>query len=337
MPFAVVITTIQSPTPGVRAIAEGLTAVGGELILVGDRKTPSDFGTEGSIAISIEEQSELPFATARAVPENSYARKMVGYLMAIQRGHEWIRETDDDNQPYESFFDPVPQSITARVAWGSRWVNPYAWFTDRFVWPRGYPLDEVHNEFQRAKEFTEVAAPFILQGLADGDPDVDAVFRLTTPDLEPITFRRDEPLAIPKTSWAPFNSQATTWPKVLFPLLYLPATCSFRMTDIWRSFIAQRVMRDHGGTVVFTAATVHQDRNAHDLMRDFSDEIEGYLGYHEFVRALDELTGLASISLSLGLRRAYERLVAANFFQETELHILDAWLSDMKNLGVDTP
>lgn len=330
MSLAVVITTIQSLTSGVRAIADGVAAVGGELILVGDRKTPEDFAAAGSIALSLDDQRALPFATARVVPENSYTRKMVGYLVAMERGHEWIRETDDDNSPYGAFFDDVPTSITARVAPDSEWVNPYAFFTDRFIWPRGFPLDAIQQSMSMESDaVVTVNQPCVLQALADGDPDVDAIYRLSTHDARPVTFSSAQSLLIPSGSWAPFNSQATTWPKEFFSLLYLPATCSFRMTDIWRSFITQRIMREHGGQLIFTAPTVFQDRNAHDLMRDFRDEIEGYVSYRDFVRTLDAIDGIDSMSLSDGLRTVYRHLVSAGFFLEEELVILEAWLADL--------
>ncbi|MHC4265647.1 MAG: STELLO glycosyltransferase family protein, partial [Planctomycetota bacterium] len=68
---------------------------------------------------------------------------------------------------------------------------------------------------------------------ADDNPDVDAVYRLT--QRLPLTFRKDRRLALGNGSKCPFNSQNTTWFPDAYPLLYLPAYCSFRMTDIWRS------------------------------------------------------------------------------------------------------
>lgn len=336
MSFAVVITTIQGPTPGVVAISNGVAKTDSELILVGDRKTPSNFGHGSATALSVDDQLATDYAIARAVPLNSYTRKMVGYLVAMERGHDWIRETDDDNQPYGSFFEDPPETIFARQAARQEWINPYAFFTDRFVWPRGFPLDAVRDSFDiRTDGQTDVTAPVLVQALADGDPDVDAVYRLTAPDVGSIKFDQREPVVLGPTSWAPFNSQVTTWPKELFPLMYLPATCSFRMTDIWRSFIAQRLMRDRGGRLVFTAPSVFQDRNEHDLMRDFGDEIEGYVGYRTFVNILDSLETTANAPLSDGLRAAYRALTQAGFFTEAETPILEAWLSDVAALGMD--
>jgi hypothetical protein len=109
-------------------------------------------------------------------------------------------------------------------------------------------------------------------------------------------------------------------------LLYLPSYCSFRMTDIWRSFIAQRCLWELGQGVVFHAAEVVQERNQHDLMRDFSDEVPGYRRNRELARRLQDLSlqpGRGAVTDNL--RRCYDALVAAEFFPATELELLDAW------------
>ena len=116
--------------------------------------------------------------------------------------------------------------------------------------------------------------------------------------------------------------------------MYLPATCSFRMTDIWRSYIAQRLFPGLGARLVITSATVFQDRNEHDLMRDFRDEIEGYIGYERFVEVLEgtSIVGAAA-SVLADLRTLYTALISAGFFASDELEILDAWIADMETLG----
>ena len=96
-------------------------------------------------------------------------------------------------------------------------------------------------------------------------------------------------MALGKGSWCPFNSQNTTWSGGAFPLLYLPSFCSIRMTDIWRSFVAQRIAWENGWHILFHGATVRQERNDHDLMRDFADEIPGYLHNDRIRKTLEDL------------------------------------------------
>ena len=323
---------------GVREIAAGLNGTDGILIVVGDRKTPADWRYDGAQFLSIENQAAAAFALTAVLPENTYARKMVGYLSAASAGVRWIRETDDDNRPYASFLEPPTARVEAILpSEPSRWVNPYQYFTDRPVWPRGFPLAEIRTSLKIRPsdgQAAQINGLFVLQGLADGDPDVDAIYRLTAPDASDVTFQQRPNLAIPRDSWAPFNSQVTTWPIELLPLMYLPTTCSFRMTDIWRSFIAQRLMWELDAQIVFTCAQVFQERNAHDLSRDFGDEVEGYLGYERFVTVLESLELLPGpADILSNLERTYSQLIHEGFFHSGEMALIEAWIEDMRRLG----
>jgi hypothetical protein len=112
--------------------------------------------------------------------------------------------------------------------------------------------------------------------------------------------------------------------------MYLPSYCSFRMTDIWRSFIAQRCLWKLGHGVVFHAAEVFQERNLHDLMRDFSDEVVGYLRNREFVEVLSRLELEAGPGTQQNnLLACYRALVAHGFFPDEELTLVSAWLQDL--------
>ena len=141
------------------------------------------------------------------------------------------------------------------------------------------------------------------------------------------------PLALPKGSWSPFNSQATTWPRELFPLMYLPTTCTFRMTDIWRSFVAQRLLPGLEAHLVVTSATVHQERNDHDLLLDFNQEIPGYTGT-EKIRDILEGTNIVGDSEHVvdDLQTLYEALVRAGFLRSEELSVLRAWSEDIAEI-----
>ena len=121
------------------------------------------------------------------------------------------------------------------------WANLYRYFSDATIWPRGLPLDAIHAPLPAYDTLHAGGGKDcpIQQGLADANPDVDAIYRLTLP--LPQNFRADRRVALAPGTWCPFSSQNTTWWPDTFPLLYLPAYCSFRMTDIWRGFIAQRI------------------------------------------------------------------------------------------------
>ena len=331
MTIAYVVTTINAPNQVLRSIAEGCQRIAAPFIVVGDAKTPEGFALDGATYLDLQRQVDSGFGYARQCPVGHYARKNIGYLEAVRMGADVIRETDDDNHPRPSFFEAPKLVHRARVLSGTEWINVYRYFTDRLVWPRGFPLDEVQAAVPELPQDTiQVAAP-IQQGLADENPDVDAIFRLV--HSLPLHFNEGDPLALSTGSWCPFNSQNTTYFEVAFPLLYLPALCSFRMTDIWRSFVAIRISHANGWPILFHSASVRQERNEHNLMRDFEDEIDGYRHNRKIVEKLKATSVNAGpANVPEGMRACYLGLVDGGFLPAGELDLLDSWLADLAAL-----
>ena len=328
---AVVITTINAPTKAVVDFAEGAGPHGVDVVLIGDEKSPRDFAQDGARYFSLEAQRDSGFTYGRIAPARHYARKNVGYLEAVRAGAQVIVDTDDDNIPLDSFWAPRTPHLVARRIDGASWVNVYAYFTDVPIWPRGLPLDRVR---QLPPSLTTAAASVycpIQQGLANENPDVDAIYRLILP--LPVDFRDEAPVALGPGTWCPFNSQNTTSFPDAFPLLYLPYYCSFRMTDIWRSFVAQRIAHVNGWAIGFHKATVYQVRNEHNLMRDFEDEIPGYLHNEKIRAALDALALPAGTDkIPDAMRLCYRKLVDLGLVGDGELALLDAFLADLGGL-----
>ncbi len=331
---SLIVTSISPPNRILTSLANGAREHAVPFILIGDVPSPDNFSLEGCDFYSLSRQAKLDFATSSLVPERHYARKNIGYLLAIRNGSEIIIETDDDNIPRESFWaervreQSVPQSNSAG------WTNAYGYFSEGRIWPRGLPLDAVQNAVAPFEDLpVHLADCPIQQGLADENPDVDAVYRLILP--LPMNFRSDRRIAFGTGSWCPFNSQNTTWWADAFPLLYLPAYCSFRMTDIWRSFVAQRIAWANGWSILFHEPTVWQERNDHSLMRDFKDEVPGYLHNRRIGETLDKLDIQSGTNrIPDNLRISYEALVKIEAIGSKELLLLDAWLSDLQALGV---
>jgi len=168
----------------------------------------------------------------------------------------------------------------------------------------------------------------VQQALVNGSPDVDAVWRLLQD--RPVEFSPADSVWLGPETWCPFNSQSTWWFPVAYPLMYLPSGVSFRMTDIWRSFVAQRCLWELGLGVAFHGPDMIQDRNRHELLRDFELEIPGYLGNARLCDVLHRMN-LAGGAANLGnnLHRCYEALVAASFINPQEMKLVDAWLEDL--------
>ena len=301
-------------------------------ILIGDTKSPQDFSLEGCNFYSLEGQKRLHFNIANIIPEKHYARKNLGYLIAIEKGTEVIVETDDDNHPRSSFWEKRERYTDSFLLENKGWVNIYKYFSDAHIWPRGFALEKLKDSPPDLLEKGKVLSP-IQQGLADENPDVDAVFRLLF--SLPVTFDDErENIALGQETICPFNSQNTTWFKEAFSLLYLPSYCSFRMTDIWRSFVAQRIAWECDWNILFHKATVWQDRNEHDLMKNFKDEISGYTNNLQIVKCLKDLSLQRGIkNISENMIQCYEKLIEMKLIDEKERVLLNAWLKDIENIN----
>jgi hypothetical protein len=334
---ACVVTTIQAPTIAVRELAHQCASTKSRLIVVGDRKSPFGFALPDCDYYSLTRQHETGFRTASAAPENNYCRKNLGYLLAIAAGYDVIRETDDDNRPGGGFFTIPNRWVSAPHIISGQWVNVYSYFASQPAetgpqWPRGFPLTEVRTPAPPYESLTvrDVECP-IQQGLVAGEPDVDAISRLL---FGPRTLSfSGRSVALGEGSWCPFNSQNTTWWRDAFPLLYLPAYCSFRTTDILRGFVALRIAWAQGWSLLFHESPVFQDRNKHDLLSDFEQEIPIYLGSSHIAGELERLDIPSGVSqIPDALRLCYEALLRAGVVVPEELRALEAWLGDLADI-----
>lgn len=312
-----VVTTINEPTKAVKELASRIP-----VIVVGDEKTPKEWQCKG-----VKYYSDIQGLSC--VPKNHYAVKNAGYLLAMQQGAECIYDTDDDNIPNENWKIRGGDIRTTDVI-RQGWCNVYCHFTDVMVWPRGFPLSDINtirSTFLSGEKIRRHSP--VQQGMANGSPDVDAIWRLL--HGQQINFDKSESLSLTKKTWCPFNSQSTWWFKQAFPLMYLPIHASFRMTDIWRSFVAQRCLWEMGYGVVFhSPAEVFQERNPHDLMKDFQDEISGYLNNHKIAEALDKLELKGDIFDNIF--SCYEEFVRMKLLPIDEMVSLSNWIEEIKKV-----
>jgi STELLO glycosyltransferases len=330
----IVITTINPPSATVHSISANFP--NWNCLVVGDRNTPPGWSHPDVTYIGLEDQYELFPAFARLLPFDHYARKNIGYLHAMTTGANVIAETDDDNIPYDNFLEGVHVDTTARRTLQSGWVNVYRFFSDQRIWPRGFPLEKINSSLSSTPMLGDPEPHHcpIQQYLADEEPDVDAIYRLTS--KIPINFRSDshrQLIVLPPGSYCPFNSQNTVWWREVFMFLYLPSHVSLRMTDIWRSFIAQVCLHAMGISIAFGPATMKQFRNRHDLLEDFHQEIAGYLNNSKIVETLSKLPlSDAKGDGAVNFLQCYRKLVEIAIIPPEELPIVEAWIDAVTHL-----
>jgi len=82
--------------------------------------------------------------------------------------------------------------------------------------------------------------------------------------------------------------------------------------------------------VTFHAAEVVQRRYVHNLLKDFQDEVPGYLSNELICETLENVK-LKKRPEAVGenLLRCYEALVGQGIFPKKELGLVRAWLRDL--------
>lgn len=327
MKKSIVITSIFHPTEAVTAFAKMNDY---QLIVIGDKKTPTDWNCNNVDFIPIKRQELLDFELIKLLPYNHYCRKMIGYLRAIADNADYIIDTDDDNIPKDNWAFPEFEKEFDCLLGNQGFVNVYQLYTKQKIWARGLPLNLIHKQFELEKLLSlKDCKVGIWQGLADEDPDVDAIYRLTS-DV-PCYFDERSPLVLDKGTISPFNTQNTIIRKELFALLYLPTYVTFRFTDILRGLIAQPIMWLYDYQLGFVNATVIQKRNPHDYMKDFISEIPMY---ESTEKVIELVSGSISKNNTIesNLYNSYDSLLKASIICDAEMKTLEAWLKDLESI-----
>lgn len=288
----IIITSINEPTLAIREYAkwEGWTTV-----VVGDRKSPKDWHCDGVVFLSLDDQFDQFPSLSALLPENTYVRKMFGYIYAMRNKAIAVFETDDDNIPYPDAKAVVESDLLSKkdiscIRSEGGWVNVYKEFGAETCWPRGYPLQALRDKRMAATKSQDSLPWGVIQYLADEDPDVDAIYRMTR--SEPIYFARNRTFCLERKTYSPFNSQATLWLPEFFPLMFLPVGISDRVTDILRGYMSLACLWECKRTLRLSSPVVYQQRNPHNLQRDFEQEVNLYLHGDRWSKLLMGVEGL---------------------------------------------
>ncbi|MFC1801915.1 STELLO glycosyltransferase family protein [Patescibacteria group bacterium] len=321
----IVMTSINAPTKAVKKYAN---MKDWRVVMIGDKKTPSNWKHENIEYISPAKQKKLSYTLTKDLPWNLPSRVNIGYLYAMEQGADIITQSDDDNIPNRYWKIPNFDGNIQTIKYNG-FVNIYKSFTKKFVWPRGFPLDKI-LESKKISEISKGSNVRIWQHLANKDTDVDAIYRLT--NNTHINFSQRKPLALNKEALCPFNCQSTTFHKDVYVLLYLPSFITPRASDIVRGLIAQPLLWSIGYSLGFTSPIVTQERNPHDFMKDFKDELLIYLHSENIVKIAKKSISQKN-TLSGNLLAVYKELVMSGLIPKKELVLLKSWIKDVENLS----
>lgn len=293
--------------------------------------------------MSVDQQRQLGYGITDHQHE-SYSRKNIGYLYAIQHGARYIYDIDDAIRPKGG---PAYFHLTANMS-GLIYdnlehddVNPYGHFGQPFVWPRGYSLQDAARPVNNTYKLTTFATPAIQQALVDGDTDVDAIFGLLHGDPKRttvnITFdRRAPPMVLPRGVFAPLNSHNTLFAYSALWALYLPSSVTSRVSDIWRGYWAQTLLWLLGQRIAFLPPNAVRSRHGHRYIDDFHDESELHQKTTSLIRFLKKWKCRDRSFFSCVSRLGHD-MAAADFWRTSDAAAIDAWLLDLRSFGYEEP
>ena len=238
-----IFTTVNVPSIQAKTLC---AMEGWQGLVIGDKKTPDDWNAPGCIYLSIAQQEVLGYEIVKpgVLPYGRYERKNVGYLFAIERGAKRIFETDDDNIQRAAVPDVrTEHECTRRPSPSALTWNALEHFGAPQLWRRGFPLDyvKIKGVADQPLTYTESCVAFtpVHNGLADVDPDLDSVQRLTKDQtlIRNVQFDDVAPvLSFPRGTFSAWNSQNTVWHRSAFAFMVLPITTGWRVDDIWRGY-----------------------------------------------------------------------------------------------------
>jgi hypothetical protein len=202
------------------------------------------------------------------IDDDNYVSNNVDFL----KGHEIVGKTVTDYGIYNT----------------SKWPNIYEFVeTDKNIpiFPRGFPWSQRNEKnfkfsLRKIKNKTVIAnCGFIL-----GDPDIDAVSRLFW-KIKVNKIKSKKNILIEKGMYCPFNDQNTCIDGKTSILYYKPLSAG-RNSDIWTSYIYNKVSAIHGDVISYGMPHLTQIRNIHDYWKDFDLEKQHNISTDYFISLL---------------------------------------------------
>tara|TARA_Y100000004_G_C8955842_1_gene430762 strand:- start:3107 stop:4024 length:918 start_codon:yes stop_codon:yes gene_type:complete len=279
----IITTTINSPTIATKKFAEIAKRDDWTLVVVGDTKTPhSEYEKINCVYLSPEKQENINKELSDTIGWRSIQRRNLGLVFAYQQGADIVATIDDDNIPYDNWGQNVVvgQEIECDLYSPNNNVfDPLSVTNTTQIWHRGYPIELLGQRHEVEYKGKTKRKVLVQADLWDGDPDIDAMARLT---MKPIVkYNIGQPYCSNRI--APFNSQNTFLAREVIPY-YTVLPHVGRMDDIWGSYILQHYFPD---SVIYNKASVYQDRNVQDLITNLEKEIIGYRNTYKLINDLE--------------------------------------------------
>ena len=315
-----------------------------KVLVVALESTNPKWNHPGAIYLSLKMQESLNYGIAKLIPKNSYCRKMIGYLYAIQHGAKFIYDTDDHVQLLKPLnehfnFNETGYGLTLkRMSSDHIMFNPFEHFGQVNMWPKGlFPnilRDKIGNDYINSKHKTS----YIQHGLIKGvNADIDNVFRTTKDgNYKDIEVNFDEiapPVELPLNVYAPYSSKNTLFHYEAFWSLYLPLSVPERYSDIYRSYWGQRLLWLFDGTVSHHGPNAQSNKDHKvDYSERYKEDEEYRKKCEDLIRLLNGWTCWKINSYDCGTDLIKE-MISHKYLDKSEIEFIKAWFDDLGNVG----
>jgi hypothetical protein len=260
-------TTINPPTEALKLFAD---MEGWQLVVAGDKKTPTNWHIPGAIYLSPELQEDYDKKLSDAIGWNCMQRRNFALLYAYDMGADVVAVVDDDNEPHDSWGKDLMVGQKVVVNYyivDAPAFDPVGATNYKNLWHRGFPLELLSKRDYTHSQWTHMI-PDVQADFWNGDPDIDAICRM---EHAPECAFQSRYFPIAGSAMSPFNSQNIFMAGNLLKDYFLFPGIG-RMDDIWASYYVQA----KGAKVAYGKPSVYQKRNPHNLIEDMKAE---YLGY----------------------------------------------------------
>ena len=290
----------------------------------------------------------------KAITEWDYiGHKNIGCYYAITHGAKTIWDLDDNNMlkfwipgaapPGAPSLDaaiPLTKNVDVLESQGrecSTW-NPYPALGTPSVpsWPRGLPLDDAMDSKCSSSDLkpstianTSIA---VLQSLSDRQPDADDLYQAIMP--LPFYFKKRDmkTVLVPTYTFTPYNARATLHFEAAFWALYLPTSMDLELSDVWRSYIGQRLFWETDLRVGFIGRPlVVQDQSI-----PLSLDKVAIKGTYSRIRKLINFLGMwrgTENTLDKHIEELWYALKQENLVDHNDVKMIHLWLRSLAKAG----
>lgn len=227
-------------------------------------------------------------------PFNDAHRRLLGLIFIRKFKPKRVIFIDDDNFVSDKVDFLKGHSIVGKKVSGksiyskNKWPNIYKFVqTDKNIpiYPRGFPWSYRSDDSFITKN-KNIRNKKVLAncGFILGDPDIDAVSRLFWKiKVNKILSKKNYLIA--HGMFCPFNDQNTSIDGDTSLLYYKPISAG-RNSDIWTSYMYNKVSAIHDEIISYGMPHLTQIRNVHDYWKDFDLEKQHNISTDYFAKLL---------------------------------------------------